>query len=271
LGLRDILDDPEVITQRWSVEGAYDAIERYYSRVLVYGMRDVYDVTSKYNFPDAIASKVRYCGYVCNPDSPSNAAKIRAKFLAGASANTRFIVAMAGGGADAYPMMSTLLDAMADIQKQHPVVLAMITGPFMPADLIGDLNKRAKRAPVRVMESVDDTLSYTCAADLVISMAGYNSSVEILRMKKPAILIPRAGPSAEQRTRARLFAARRWVDTIDPDDLNPASLSQKINFRLGRTFSIQPYTRPDLHGVNVAANQILALLSAENQLEPIEV
>ncbi len=269
LGLRDILDDPEIIINRWTVEGAYEAIERYYDRVLVYGMRDVYDVVSKYRFPDSICNKVRYTGYVTNQDSPKSTAKIRAKFLSGASANTRFIVVMAGGGADAYPMMSTLLDAIEGIETERKFVVAMITGPFMPPDLIADLNKRAKRAPVRVMESVDDTLSYTAAADLVIAMAGYNTSVEILRMKKPAILIPRAGPSAEQRTRARLFASRRWVDTIDPDDLTPDSLSKKINYRLGRAFSIQPYTRPDLHGVTVAANQIIALMTPESELEPV--
>lgn len=261
LGLRDILDDPEVITQRWSEEGAYDAIERYYSRVLVYGMRDVYDVVSKYHFPDAVADLVRYVGYVTSLDSPSSAAKIRAKFLAGASANTRFIVAMAGGGADAYPMMSAVLDAAQQIENEQHSVFALITGPFMPPDLIADLNKRARHLPVRIIESVDDTKNYTAAADLVIAMAGYNTSVEVLRMKKPTILIPRAGPSAEQRTRARLFAARHWVDMIDPDDLTPDLLRKKILTHLRRVFTIQPYTRPDLHGVTVAANQIMALLS----------
>ena len=43
LGLRDILDAPEVVRQRWLVEGAYDAIERYYDTVLVYGKREVFD------------------------------------------------------------------------------------------------------------------------------------------------------------------------------------------------------------------------------------
>ena len=268
LGLRDILDAPEVTINRWNIEGAYDAIEQYYSRVLVYGMRDVFDVVNQYQFPDSIANIVRYCGYVSTPENPTGASRIRARFLAGTSANTRFIVAMAGGGADAYPLMSVLLESIKALKKELPVVLALITGPFMPPAMISDLNKKAKHIPVRVMELVDDTLSFISAADLVIAMAGYNTSVEILRMKKPAILIPRSGPSAEQRTRARLFAARHWVDTIDPDDLNAVNLSQMIASRLGRTFKVQPFTRPDLHGVDVAANQIMALLSQESEKEP---
>ena len=71
------------------------------------------------------------------------------------------------------------------------------------------------------MTSVDDTLSYIGAADLVIAMAGYNTTMEILRLKKARHPIPAVVESAEQRTRARLFAARRWVEEIDPDYLTP--------------------------------------------------
>jgi predicted glycosyltransferase len=269
LGIRDILDAPEVITQRWSVEGAYETIRRYYSRVLIYGMRDVFDVASQYKFPEAIADMVRYCGYVANPQPPAGTARIRARYLAGAPANTRLVVAMAGGGADAYPLMSTLLDTVARLESVQPVVLALITGPFMPPELAADLNQRARRAPVRVIESVEDTLNYIAAADLVIAMGGYNTTMEILRVKKPAILVPRVGPSAEQRTRASLFADRRWVDMLAPEELTPEALGEKMLARLRKTFEIQPYTRPDLHGVYVAAQQILAVLDAPREPMPV--
>src|SRR5215510_7975042 len=44
LGLRDILDSPEIISRRWRAEGAYEAIERYYDMVLVYGKQEVFDL-----------------------------------------------------------------------------------------------------------------------------------------------------------------------------------------------------------------------------------
>lgn len=271
LGLRDILDDPSVILRRWAVEGAFEAIEQYYSRVLIYGMREVFDLTSQYQFPEALVDRVNYCGYVCNQDQPLNSARVRANFLTGARAGTKLIVAMAGGGADAYPMMRNLLDAVERIHKEQDCSVAMITGPFMPAHLSADLNQRAQKLPVRMIESVDDSLSYIAAADLVVAMAGYNTSVEILRMRRPAILIPRAGPSAEQRMRSRLFAARRWVDYIDPDDLTPERLGQKILSRWHRSIELRPYLRPDLRGVTLAANQILALLYRQQEPEPVKV
>jgi predicted glycosyltransferase len=174
---------------------------------------------------------------------------------------------MAGGGADAYPMMRTLLDALPQIQERQPCILAVITGPFMPSDLIADLRLRSKQLPIEMMESVDDTLSYICAADLVIAMAGYNTSVEILRMKTPAILIPRSGPSAEQRTRARLFAGRGWVDMIDPDDLTIDSLAQSIVDHLQNPVIFNPDDLPNMRGAAIAANLTLGVLASESENE----
>ena len=135
----------------------------------------------------------------------------------------------------------------------------------MPAELIGDLNHRATDLPIQMLESVNDSLSYISAADLVIAMAGYNTSVEILRMKKPAILIPRAGPSAEQRTRARLFADKHWVDMIDPDELTPDKLAQQISDHLSRPNESNSNHRPNLHGAAAAAKHTLAVLTSKKE------
>jgi predicted glycosyltransferase len=262
LGLRDILDAPDVIEKRWREEGAYAAIEQFYSRVLVYGMREVFSVAEKYHFSSAAASIVRYCGYICSPFSHRRNPILRAKYLAGMPADTQLIVAMAGGGADAYPMMRVILDALPLVQKSQRCVLVLITGPFMPTQMMEEINQRAGHNPVHVIESVDNTLDFIAESDLVISMAGYNSCTEILQTHKPAILIPRSGPSAEQSTRAQLFSARQWVDAAEPD-ISPEHLAEMITDRLGREPIIHPLNRPNLLGVSVAANQILSLLSPE--------
>jgi predicted glycosyltransferase len=271
LGLRDILDSPEVTINRWQVEGAYDVIERYYARILVFGMRDVYDVVEKYQIPESEARKVYYCGYVTNLATENHASDIRARYLADKSTDTRLIVVMAGGGADAYTMMSTLMDALPKVLENHPCIVAVITGPFMPAELIDDLNRRARQLPIHMMESVNDSISYISAADLVIAMAGYNTSVEILSMKKSAILIPRAGPSAEQRTRARLFADKHWVDMLDPDELTPDNLAQQIDYLLTQPIEGSPNHRPNLHGAAAAAKHTLAVLASKKERAPAQV
>src|SRR5690349_11228349 len=80
-GLRDILDAPEVVRRRWEVEGAYDAIERYYDTVLVYGKREVFDLAEQYGFSPSVAERLHYTGYVCTPQAARYTARARAKYI----------------------------------------------------------------------------------------------------------------------------------------------------------------------------------------------
>jgi predicted glycosyltransferase len=114
--------------------------------------------------------------------------------------------------------------------------------------------------PVCILPSVDDTPSYIAAADLVVAMAGYNTTVEILRSGRRAILIPRPRPSAEQRMRARLFAAHGWVTMIDPDDLGVENVSQTVLKSLGQEAGTTPAPAAMVAGVSRVVEQLLALL-----------
>jgi predicted glycosyltransferase len=261
LGLRDILDAPEVVQQRWLVEGAYDAIERYYDTVLVYGKREVFDLAEQYGFSPNVADRLRYTGYVCTPQAPRYTSRVRTKYIPNADTETKLVVAMAGGGADAYPMMRALLDALPAINARQRSFLALIAGPFMPAEQRRDLEARARGLPARVSMSVSDTLSYIEAADLTIAMAGYNTTMEILHSGKRAILIPRRGPSAEQRMRARLFAEQGWVEMIDPDCLDAANVAAQVSGALERGPRMNAPQQPDMQGLANAADTLLDLIA----------
>ena len=117
---------------------------------------------------------------------------------------------------------------------------------------------RAQGLPVKVRTSVRDVPSYIAAADVVVGMAGYNTTAEILRVEKPAVLVPRPGPRAEQRMRARLFAEHEWVRVVDPDELSPSTLARAVCGALGDP----PVSAvgPDLGGLDVAVDHLLALL-----------
>jgi len=96
LGVRDIIDAPEVVQQRWRFEGAFDALSAYYDQVLVYGSSEVFDVAEAYGWPAALAKLVRYCGYVCTPAGSDRPERTRARRV-GPVPGGRMIVAMAGG------------------------------------------------------------------------------------------------------------------------------------------------------------------------------
>ncbi len=110
LGLRDILDAPATVRRRWRLEGALEAVESYFEDVLVYGSQDVFDVAEQYAWPASIRGRLRYCGYVCAPAPAPAADTVRRRHLA-EHANSRLLVAMAGGGADGFELFETLLRA----------------------------------------------------------------------------------------------------------------------------------------------------------------
>jgi predicted glycosyltransferase len=257
LGLRDILDAPEVIRRRWKVEGASEVIDRHYDLVLVYGDQELFDAADQYRLPPSISDKVRYCGYVCTSDPARYARRVRAE-MTGGDAQRKLVVAMAGGGADAYPMMRDVVEGISAMKGPSVPNAVVITGPFMPQHLRRDLQARAVGLPVRVRASVSDPLSYLEAADLVVAMAGYNTTMEILRSETPAILIPRVGPSAEQRMRAGLFASKGWVTSIDPRRLSPRILARAIQRHLTSGRKRTPL--PHLDGARRAAEYLLSLV-----------
>lgn len=260
LGLRDILDAPHVVRERWRLEGAFEALERYYDRVLVYGSPDVFDVALEYDWPDAARPKIQYCGYVCAAPPHEVSDSVRSRHLK-ASRKAPLVVAMAGGGADAYPLFDALLSAVPVIHEAGPCHIVMITGPFLPAERVRELAARAEDLPVDVLVSVSDPVSYAASADLVVAMAGYNTTAEILSVGTPALLVPRSGPSAEQQMRARLFAERGWVDWLRPQDVSAQTLGQAVTEALHKPWATTPVRPPDLAGRTVAAGQLIESLA----------
>jgi predicted glycosyltransferase len=260
LGLRDILDAPAVIRQRWQLEGALAAVENHYDEVLVYGSREVFDVAGQYSWPAEVSTLVRYCGYVCAPPSADSPAALRRRLLRG-TPDGKLIVAMAGGGADAHDMFEALLLAMPRLRSTHQCLLTLITGPFVSDTSWVRLKQLSRGLRVRVIRTVSDAPSYIAAADLVVAMAGYNTTAEILRSGRPALLVPRAGPSAEQQMRASRFAERGWVHWLPPATLSGSSMADAVEGALAsRPEAVNG--RPDLGGARRVAQHLLSGFAA---------
>src|SRR5260370_565445 len=80
------------------------------------------------------------------------------------------------------------------------------------------------REGLRVIEFTDGLLSYMNAADVVISMAGYNTICELLTLGKRSIVVPRVKPVEEQKIRAERLAGLGAFRMILPGDLTPQTL-----------------------------------------------
>jgi predicted glycosyltransferase len=258
LGLRDIIDKPGVTCAVWDREGFYETLKRYYDAVLIYGSADVFPTAEMYRISEAVNDCVQYCGYVCNMDPVKDPKPLRAKLQCN---DEPLIAVMAGGGADAYRLMQTYLAALPLVNNVVRVSTVMVTGPFMPESQHRDVREEAKRLGVQIHGSVGDSLSHLNAADLVVSMAGYNTLTEILRFHKPAVIVPREGPSAEQRMRAGVFAERGLVSLVDPQHLSAAGLANAIVETLTRPRPLCTDAMPGLFGIRAATTALLDILS----------
>jgi predicted glycosyltransferase len=109
-----------------------------------------------------------------------------------------------------------------------PFRSVLITGPFMPKQARKDVFKRARRLGVRTHHFYRQMEKIFAAADIVVSMGGYNTLCEILSQGTISLVIPRETPRQEQLIRARAFKKQNLVDYIPWTDFRSGILRDKV-------------------------------------------
>lgn len=257
LGLRDIIDDPKITRALWKKERVYDTLEGYYDAVIIYGSPEYFSTADEYCIPRTERKRVHYCGYICNTAPAQEPLAIRSRLGIG---DRPLVTVMAGGGADAFRLMSTFLDCLECDGISRIFSSVIVTGPFLPAAQSKIIQERSKMLGVSVYKTIHDTISHVNASDLIISMAGYNTLSEILRLQKPALVIPRSGSSAEQMIRATIFAQRGLIRALDPQDCSSEQLLREILEMLSSRSSSALRDFPKMDGVEKATEILLDLL-----------
>lgn len=219
LGLRDILDSPQTVREIWRQQGIIPLLENLYDRVLVYGCRSVFDVVDGYAIPQHVAEKLSYCGYVSRPPVPRSPKP---------AAHNPTVLVTAGGGEDGYFLMDAYLKALA-VGIKGRVRSRIVTGPLMSAARRSTLDQLAGGDPdIEIIAATMNLPQMLAESDLVVAMGGYNTSVEIIASGKPAIIVPRAAPRAEQRMRAAVLAQMGLVRSVEPGAEVERRLGQAI-------------------------------------------
>lgn len=260
LGIRDILGAPEVIQRQWQNEGAFAALEEFYDALFIYGAADLFDAAQEYRFPAAVQSKAEYCGYVCRDEAQAAAQIAQAGTLPEAGngrAQEKFLLITGGGGADAAYMMDRFIDAVRLIKTELAFQAFIAIGPFVHKEQRKLLRQKSQGLPLSVGRMEGDSIRYFRRADLVVSMAGYNTISEIMLFRKNAVVIPRPGPSAEQTMRTRFMSERGLFTAIAPQELTAENLAERLFAQLSNGQTIPPERLPDLRGAARVAEKIL--------------
>ena len=266
LVLRDILDAPEATMSCMAASGFERDVKAFYDKVAVLGSPDVFDLRREYALSADTSSRVTFCGYLRSAPGQSAPTDVRATL--GVRPDERLVLVTPGGGEDGRALLDHAIGAL-EVLRAGPtgdrVRGLVVAGPQVPADHLLELQRRATRAGgIEVCDFTNDMSSYVSAADLVVSMAGYNTVCDVLTLAARAVIVPRVRPVLEQSIRAERMAALGWFRTLHPDGLTPDGLAAAITEELRH-----PARRPGRTGVNL--DGLPALTTCLESLRPPHV
>lgn len=244
LGLRDVLDAPELLQAEWERKQNAAFTEEIYDEIWVYGPGSFYNPLSSIDLHEQLLARTRYTGFLARSLPPTDDGTTR-HFGSG------YILVTAGGGGDGYELMAAALNAVKRNPNSDDRYL-FVLGPFMTERERFEITARA--SSVRNVEIVDfhvnvETLVANAAA--VVGMCGYNTFCEVMSFDKPALFVPRTAPRREQSIRAHRAAEFGWVDVLDIEDAkNPSIFVAAIDRLKRNSLPSQAVASPDLDGLS---------------------
>lgn len=255
--LRDILDDPASVTQEWEAVGAESAIEDFFAEIWCFGDEDDVSTMVEQGPLKGVTKPIVTCGHLGWPPASRRARRSSCRL---ASGGEKAVVVTTGGGGDGQPLVEAYVAAARDF---HRINSHVILGPDFPDRAASQILDNAS-SHLRVERFLPDLDRCFDRADLVISMAGYNTVCEILASGSRAILVPRTYPRREQLMRAERLAARGRVTFLHPRSLSPYRLAREIEGSLAQSGRFIPESQA---GGRIAADRTARLLGLESQRE----
>jgi len=216
LGLRDVMDDPQVLKEEWDRKNVYPALKDLYDEIWVYGPDGICNPLEGIGVSDSVTEKLRYTGYL-RRELPVSALEQPAPSPFG---EEPYILVTPGGGGDGVEMVDWVMRAYE--ARQRPLFPALIVlGPFMPAAATAQFLERAEHLrDVEIIRFTPQIEPYLANATAIVGMGGYNTFCEILSFDKPTLMVPRVIPRREQAIRAER-AERSGLLKVLPIDRYP--------------------------------------------------
>jgi predicted glycosyltransferase len=225
LGLRDVMDDPLLLSAEWARKRAIPALADLYDEIWIYGLKEIYEPLTGLDVPAPVLDRLVYTGYL-RRNLPRNRPQVRPQDLM----DEPYILVTPGGGGDGEALVDWVLRAYeTDATLPHPALV--VFGPFMAPEARDAFYERIKKLNrVRAITFNPGFESLLAAAKGVVAMGGYNTFCEILSFDRPSLLVPRTVPRREQLIRAEQ-AARLGLAQLLADDGNrdPAAMARAIH------------------------------------------
>ncbi len=226
--IRDILVEKK--DQTAFEERVITRLNRWFDAILIHSDPDLVMLDDTFSRISDIKPLVHYTGFV-SAEPPLNSRKEFRKKL-NISEDAILIVASAGGGRSGAPLLKSVISAFRSIQTDRPSFLFVFTGPYMSRQDFEHIKGHSGNG-ISVSRFTDDFLSYLIAADLSVSMGGYNTCMNIIATKVPAMVLPFSG-DREQGIRVDRLERLGILKQLNGPDLEHQRLSTLMEESISR-------------------------------------
>jgi predicted glycosyltransferase len=245
--LRDILVSARADQARHDERACLRANE-YVDAVLVHSDPAFARLDESFAPATPLQPPVHYTGFVAPPAAEGTAGTREQRLLVSA-----------GGGMVGEPLFRAAVAVHARLHAETGLTTTVVAGPFLPAAAWEWLQEEGRRWPaLTVVRRVDDLSLEMRRSAVSLSQGGYNTTMDLLRARVPAVVVPYCeGNEDEQTRRSSRLAALGALRMVHPADLTDESLLREL--------SAAATTRPadlslDLDGAATSA-RILAELA----------
>lgn len=226
--VRDILVEKEAGREKFEAR-VVDTLNNFYDGIFIHSDPDVITLEQTFNRLRDVDRPSYYTGFVSKKSELKNQKSIRDSL--GISQSVKLIVASIGGGSVGAELLKQTVAACHLLDKTKlQYHLQIFTGPYCDKTTISQLKTlcSTNKTVTRFTEHFPQWLK---EADLSISMAGYNSSMDLAATGIPALVYP-FGQNQEQRMRAERLSQKLPIKVLDTLDLSAARLAGKIKEQL---------------------------------------
>lgn len=231
-----------------------DLMNQYFDLLLIHADPRWQQLEETFGSVSEINCAIRYTGYVARQRQivPDNATDKVAE-------SPPLILVSIGGGRVGHELIECAIAASQHLTMPHR--MHVIAGPHIPAEQLGGLRHQAANySQVTIQHYTTDFLAWLLRADLSISLAGYNTCMDILSVSARALVHPFTGQNNDEQTRRALKLSQAGlVELLSVQPLTPEYLASEIERCLLTPRRI-PKQTIDLKGAERAARLLADLL-----------
>ncbi|MCU0605557.1 MAG: glycosyl transferase [Desulfobacterales bacterium] len=219
--LRDVLvekRDPAAYEER-----VLEALHRWFDLLLIHSDERLLPLGETFSRFEEIRIPKVHTGFVAARPDPENGRRLRGGL--GLAPDEKLVIASCGGGRSGYRLIQAVLQAFRRL-RGRAVHLEAFCGPFMNAAEYDELHA-LRGAGMNVRRFTPRLIDHLAVADLSISLAGYNTCMNLLATGVPALVLPYSR-QREQPLRVEKLKPYLPIDVLDEGDLDPECLARAV-------------------------------------------